>query len=262
MTRRICLWATCLALSLLAAACASTREGVALDTGRVPAADLVRRVREESDRVRTLTGSGTLMFDSPSVSGTAEFSLALIKPDSLLLRLEGPFGIDVGLLFIDADEYVAYNSFENEVIRGAADSAALRALIPVPLSSTQIVDAFSGRYPVEPDGRLLEYRIDDDRFLLTALSGSDTCRYWIDPEALAVTSYRRTAAGGRVLLEAELERMTAINGIQLPRNILLRVPSRRSLFRVLFADLDVNGEPPEFSYTIPASARRRTRPLP
>jgi len=262
MTYRIFFWATCLSLPLLVAACGTTREGVALDPERMPADELIRRVSEESDRVQTLAGSGTLIFDSPHISGTAEFTLALSKPDSLLLKLEGPFGLDVGLLFMDANGYVAYNTMENVVIQGGTDSAALRAFIPVPLSAHQIVAAFSGRYPIEPDMRVVRYGIDDDRFLLTALCGSDTCRYWVDPEALAVTSYRRTGADGRTLLEGELAKMTSVNGIQLPRSIVLRAPSRRSLLRILFTDLDVNGDAPEFTYSIPASARRRTRPLP
>jgi hypothetical protein len=249
-------------MPLALASCGTTREGVVLDPERVPAVQLIERVRLESARVRTLAGSGTLVFDSPRISGTAEFTLALNKPDSLLLKLEGPFGIDVGLLFMDAGGYVAYNSMENEVIRGESDSTALRAFIPVPLSRSQIVDAFSGRYPIDPGAHILQYGIDDDRFLLTALCGSDTCRYWVDPEALAVTSYRRTGPDGRVLLEGELSRMTSIDEIQLPRTIVLRAPSRRSLLRIMFADLDVNGEAPGFSYVVPANARLRTRPLP
>jgi hypothetical protein len=258
----VCFRTAWLALPLLLAACGTTREGVVLDTGRVPAGELIGSVRSESARVRTLAGSGTIIFDNPRLSGTAEFTLALHKPDSLLLRLEGPFGIDLGLLFMDGRGYVAYNSMENEVMTGASDSTALRALIPVPLSPSQIVDAFSGRYPIDPDARILDYGIDDDRFLLTALCGTDTCRYWIDPEALAVTLYRRTGRDGRVLLEGELTRMTSIDDIRLPRSIVLRAPTRRSTLRILFADLEVNGEAPDFSYTVPANARRRTRPLP
>jgi len=262
MTCRVCFRAAWLALPLLVAACGTTREGLVLDTERVPADELIQRVREESHRVRTLAGSGTLVFDSPRVSGAAEFTLALSKPDSLLVKLEGPFGIDVGLLFMDAERYVAYNSMENEVIDGASDSSALRALIPVPLSPGQIVDAFSGRFPIDPNARVLRYGVDNDRFLLATLCGTDTCRYWVDPEALAVTSYRRTGVDGSVLLEGELTKMTTIDDIQLPRSIVLRAPARRSTLRILFADIDVNGDAPDFSYTVPANARRRTRPLP
>jgi hypothetical protein len=170
--------------------------------------------------------------------------------------------MDVGLLFMDARGYVAYNSMENEVMVGASDSSALRALIPVPLSPSQIVDAFSGRYPIDPDARILQYGIDDDRFLLTALCGTDTCRYWVDPEALAVTSYRRTGRDGRVLLEGELAKLTSVSDVRLPRSILLRAPTRRSTLRILFADLEINGDAPDFSFSVPANARRRTRPLP
>ena len=262
MTWRMALRAAWLASPLLVAACGTTREGLVLDTGRVPADELIERVRETSDRVRTIAGSGTVVFDSPRVSGSAEFTLALHRPDSLLVRLEGPFGMDVGLLFMDGERYVVYNSMENEVIVGASDSAALRALIPVPLSAGQILDVFSGRYPIDPGARVLRYGIDDDRFLLTVLCGTDTCLYWVDPRALAVTSYRRTGPDGRVILEGELTKLTTIDDIQLPRSIILRAPSRRSTLRILFADLDVNGDAPDFSYTIPANARRSTPPRP
>jgi hypothetical protein len=249
-------------LAFLAAACGTTREGVVLDPARVPAAELIRRVQEESDRIRTVSGTGSMVFDSPQISGSAEFTLALDKPDSLLLKLEGPFGLDVGLLFLDASRFVAYNSMENEVMEGPSDSAALRLFIPVPLAPRQIVDAFSGRYPVDPGGRLLGYGVDGERFLLTAMSGRDTCRYWIDPAALAVTSYRRTAPDGRVMIDAELARLTSVDDIEIPRSIVIRAPARGSMIRVLFADLDVNGDPPDFLYSIPANARRKTRPLP
>lgn len=262
MTARTCLRAAWLALPLLLAACGTTREGVALDTDRVPVDELIGLVREEAGKVRTLAGSGTFMFDTPRLSGSAEFTLALAKPDSLLLKLEGPFGMDVGLLFMDATTYIAYNSMDNEVMVGASDSAALRAFIPVPLSPDQIVAAFSGRYPIESNARVLDYVIDGGRFLVTALCGADTCRYWIDPEALAVTSYRRTGPDGRAMLEGELAKMTSIDDLRVPRDILLRAPTRRSSLRVLFADLEVNGDPPDFSFKVPASARRRTRPLP
>jgi Domain of unknown function (DUF4292) len=247
-------------LALLAAACGTTREG--LDPERMPAEELIRRVRAESEKVRTIAATGTLVFDSPRISGAAEFTLALDRPDSLLMKLEGPFGVDVGLLFMDARRYVAYSSMDNEVMEGPADSAALRAFIPIPLAPRQIMDAFSGRYPVDADARILGYVVDDDRFLLTTMCGHDTCRYWIDPGALAVTSYRRTGPDSRVLIEAELTMMTEVDGIELPRTIVVKSPSRRSMLRIQYADLEVNGDPPEFLYTIPSSARRRGRPLP
>ena len=165
MTGRTGLRVAWLALPLLLAACGTTREGLVLDTGLVPADVLIERVSEESEKVRTLAGSGTLIFDSPRLSGAAEFTLALSKPDSLLVKLEGPFGMDVGLLFLDADGYVAYNTMQNEVMAGGADSSALRALIPVPLAPNQIVAAFVGRPPIDPEARILRYGIDDDRFL-------------------------------------------------------------------------------------------------
>jgi hypothetical protein len=65
-----------------------------------------------------------------------------------------------------------------------------------------------------------------------------------------------------VILEGELTKLTTIDDIQLPRSIILRAPSGRSTLRILFADLDVNGDAPDFSYTIPANARRSTRPHP
>jgi hypothetical protein len=262
MTGRTRVRVVLLSLPFLLAACGTTRDGVMLDATRVSARELIELVRERSGRVRTLSGSGTLIFNSPRMSGAAQFSLALSKPDSLLLRLEGPLGIDVGLLFLHGSGYVAYNSLENEVMAGGTDSSALLALVPVPLSPRQIVDAFSGRTTIDPGAAVIAYGVDGDRFLLTSLEAADTCRYWIDPDALAVTRYRRTGPDGRVVLEGEVSRLTTVNDIEIPRSIILRAPTRRSTLRITFADMDANGDPADFTYTIPADARRSTRPLP
>src|SRR5512136_2125038 len=95
-----------LVLPLLFASCSSSRAPIALDTQKVGAAELLRLVQKNSDRLQSLTGKGNLSFEAPEMAGSAFFSLALKKPDSLLVKLQGPFGIDVGMVFLSRTRFV------------------------------------------------------------------------------------------------------------------------------------------------------------
>src|SRR5512135_1065837 len=101
-----------LACVVLCSSCAPRRAEVALSTATVSAPMLVDLVEARSDRLRSLVGKGSVTFESPEVGGSAFFELALKKPDSLLVRFEGPFGMTVGTLFLCPQKFVMYNSME------------------------------------------------------------------------------------------------------------------------------------------------------
>ena len=97
------------------------------------------------------------------MGGSVFFTLALKKPDSLLIRFEGPFGLDVGFLFLSRSQYVMFNRMENQVIYGEPSDAGIRWAIPVDLTVDQILDAFTGSFRF-PAGEPSRYTMDDDSF--------------------------------------------------------------------------------------------------
>lgn len=250
------------AVPLLAVAlvsCAPRPAGVELDTDRVSAGELVRSVQAEGARVTTMAGEGTVFFDGPEGGGAAEFLVSLKKPDSLLVELEGPFGLDLGFFFVGGGRFMLFNAMENRLIEGAADASSMKSLLPVELSLEQLFEAFSGRFAIREPGSPLRYAVEEDAFVLALQCGTDTCHYRIDPEALMVTGYRRVARGGAVIVDAEASGLSTSEGISYARRILVRVPARRTTLRVIYRTATVNIPNPSFTYSVPSGVRRSVR---
>jgi outer membrane biogenesis lipoprotein LolB len=244
-------------LAVVFAACTPTRDALLLDTQRVPVDRLMTAVRREETQVYTFAGRGSVTFDAPEASGSAFFSIAVRNPDSVLVRFEGPFGMDVGFLFASKTRVVLYNAMENWYMSEATNSALLRSVLPFDVSFEQLIDAFTGAFRV-PDGRQpARYAIDDDRFLLVFPLGDDSSSYWVDPALRAVTQYR-LSRGDSILIEASADRWTEDEGYVMPRRITLSFPSSARSVSVFYSSVHMNPEAVSFAYSVPSRAKRRT----
>jgi hypothetical protein len=242
------------ALAVLFASCATERVGLTLNTSAVPAEELVERVNVRANRLQAMTGKGSLAFESPQGAGSAYFTMALRKPDSLLVQFEGPFGLDVGLLFLSRQRFVMYNGLENQVVTGVPNLASIRAILPVELTFDQILNAFSGMFTLpRAHGQLIQYVIDDEQFLLSYVCGTDTCTYWVDPATQIVTRYLMQNAAGETLVEAHATRIEEQGDVCAPRRITVRLPDRQ--VSIYYSSLVLNDSHPSFAFSVPANAQ-------
>ena len=136
--------------ALLCSSCSTKTSDLLRRTEPPDVTRLIHRVAEGNSHVRSLSGNGSVSFESPDLGGSVYFRVALKKPDSVLIRFEGPFGMDVGFLFLSPNRYVMYNSIENQVTTGIPTSGNIRSLIPFDLTYEQIVNAFAGAFPLPP----------------------------------------------------------------------------------------------------------------
>jgi hypothetical protein len=249
-----------LALLLIFSSCTPRRSEVGLRPSETPPSALVDLVDAADAKLVTLTGRGTIAFESPETSGSASFDLTLRKPDSLLVALEGPFGIDVGTLFLSRQRFVMYNSMENHVITGVPTAHTIRSVVPFDLTYEQILDAFTGSFPVAEKGSTpLSYTVDDDQLRLVYACGTDSCSYWIDPADLLVRRYLRLDKEGQVLMEATTSGTIAEDGARIPRRVIVSFPGERRRVTIHFSRADLNTPSVSFDFTIPSSARRTVR---
>ncbi len=241
--------------------CAPKSSEILLSTRDTPLETLVNAVGEQRSRIVALRGSGVLSFDSPELSGTASFESTMKKPDSLLVKLEGPFGIDVGTLFLSREKYVMYNSLENTVTTGTPRGSYVRSIIPFDLTYEQILDAFAGVFTLPPTGKNLQsYLIDDDQFYLSYTCGSDTCKYWVDPRYLMVSRSRIINSNNEIVMEGKASSFTEQDGIVAARRISIRFPKDERELSVAYSSMDMKPKETNFRYTVPASARKILKP--
>ncbi len=245
---------------LLLASCAPRTEGVSLDTRLTPVDLLTRKVRELDSRLHTLSGQGTLSFESPSQGGSAAFEVSMRKPDSLLVELSGPFGIGVGTFFLSRERYVMYNSLENAVASGTPSGKSLRSLLPVNLTYEQMFSAFSGTFPLPQSDSAPAYSVDGDRFLLRYGCEQGNCSYWIDPDNLLVRRFEMRDGSGEVFLEGESSGQIEKDGARIPRRVSISMPQDSRRVAIAFSSASLNTEDLSFAFSIPPNARKL--PLP
>ena len=247
-------------LALLLASCAPKRSELMLDTGAVNAPSLIRIVHEGHARLHSMVGGGTVTFESPEIAGSASFDISLRKPDSLLVRFEGPFGIDLGTVFLTPRTYLVYNSFENRVITGVPRAETLRSVIPIDLTYEQILDAFSGQFNLPATAENLQtYGVDNNQFFLSATCGENLCMYWIDPAYRLVSKYRVQDSQGRVILEALASGLTEQDSVSAPRRIKVSFPVEGRQISIYYSSMTLNASSPSFQFSIPDNAQRIVR---
>lgn len=247
-------------LSAFLISCAPKRSEILLNTDATPPAMLLTMVEENAARLSSLAGRGTVTFESPEIAGTAAFESTMKKPDSLLVTLEGPFGIDVGTFFLCKEQYVMYNSLENSVTSGDPNSSSIRSVIPFDLTNDQILNAFAGVFAVPSAANDLEsYTIDDDMFLLTYTCGAKSCKYWIDPKYLLVARFEQHDANGDLVVEAKASAFTQQDDVAAARRVKITFPQQGRQISIVYSSIRLNAADTDFRFTTPSSAKQIVR---
>src|SRR5262245_1425485 len=83
--------------------------------------DVVAKTLMRDQKIRTLRGDGNITIESPEASNSGSFDVDLKKPDSLRIKLSGPFGIHIGTLMMSPQQYIFYNARENSATVGKPD---------------------------------------------------------------------------------------------------------------------------------------------
>jgi outer membrane lipoprotein-sorting protein len=248
-------------LSFFVLSCAPKRSEILLNTDATPPDVLLKMVEDRGAKISSLVGRGTVSFESPEIAGTAAFESNMKKPDSLLVTLEGPFGIDVGTFFLCKEKYLMYNSLENTVTTGNPNSSSIRSVIPFDLTYEQILNAFAGLFTIPySEKELKHYAIDDDMFFLVYTCGAKTCTYWIDPKYLLITRFEQRDASDNLIVEAKAYAFTQQDDVAAARRIQIKFPQQSRQLSIAYRSIRLNVTDTDFQFTIPPNARVISKP--
>ncbi len=100
--------------SVLFISCATVNKDVDYSEREFSIEALRRELSDNSGRLKTLEGSGKIMIESESSYEEANAKIYMKFPDSLMIKLEGPLGIDLALIFAGGGELKYYNIKENK----------------------------------------------------------------------------------------------------------------------------------------------------
>ncbi|OLD74944.1 MAG: hypothetical protein AUI33_05885 [Ignavibacteria bacterium 13_1_40CM_2_61_4] len=217
--------------------------------------EILRRVHERNDAVRTLKGEGTITVEAPEGSNSGFFTASLKKPDSLLVEFKGPFGIHVGTLLLSRDRFVFFNRMQNRAVIGTPDGRTLQSMFRLRMDFDQILNAFTGEFPEASRGDTLSgFNIDDNEYVLRYRNAARGTEYRIDGDAFVVRSYTVADTPGEPTVTATTDRVDDSPPVPMPRFLRVIFPRERRSITIAYDDIEIN-KPVDCTFVLPARAQ-------
>lgn len=214
-------------------------------------------IRTHVEKIHSLQGEGRISVETPEIAQTGSFILTLRKPDSILVRLEGPFGINIGSALVTRDEFLFYNSIQNKLITGSSKTENLNRILHVQLSFDDLLNFFSGGTFFMDDLRIPdETKIDDEQYVFIYKAANAGRKYWIDPSTFLIQKVQYLDRNGKLSLEQTFSNFQIVNGIEVPYNIRIVQPKARQMVALAYSDIAINTALTPFTFTIPSDAER------
>jgi outer membrane lipoprotein-sorting protein len=220
--------------------------------------DVVKRALAQNyKRLRSFDGVGNLTVESPTEALTANASVLIKNPDSVYVKLEVAWGMDVGLLFADKDSFTIYTPMQNIYYTGKTVELNLEYFINFHVSYDQLLRVLAGLEPATElrDGKLIR---QDSHLILGGYYGEHKVVHWIDPEHGVVTETQLFDPQNELTLKAEYERFKRIDGVHLPQTIRITRPIMKEKLTLFYRDIRINKDinPKKFRVNVPASATK------
>jgi outer membrane lipoprotein-sorting protein len=244
-------------ISLLALEGCRTTSSLNLGERSISYGEVQEVMRSHHARIHSIAGEGRISIETPDISQNGSFILTLQKPDSVLIKLQGPFGIKVGTALVTRTDFLFYNSLENKVITGLSSTENLDRILHVRLSFDELLNMFAGGTFLETDLRAPdETRVEDDQYIYTYTS-TNTCRkYWIDPTTLFIRKVQFLDQNGTLELEQTFRNFEDVNGVAMPTTIRFVQPISHQRLTFTYSEILVNTNNLHLTFTIPPNAER------
>lgn len=215
------------------------------------------RVAENYRNIKSFRGAGRLVIDTPEMQTQAPATILVRKPDSMFIKLEAVFGIDVGFFFADGKNFETYSPLENTYFFGEISQMQALLLFQMDVTYDELMSGAMGTV-LPPFDSSFAMTIEDQAYRFDGRRDQWQISYWVDPERGAVTKAEQRDETGTLYARQTFRSFRKVKGIWLPRLIQIDKPQARERLTIFYESMDLNtaiaGK--EFSVRVPASAKR------
>jgi len=228
-----------LTILILIAGCSGVLKRKPLTLDQITIAEIKHRIEQNNLKYHSMKARAQISVESPRISFVAGSNIVLKKPDSLLIKIKAPFGISAGSVFIDRNQFIVYNSFENSVYSGYSKDIALKHFLPVDLKLENIIQAFSGKHPLDFYDKD-SLAIDRNKYLIIGLKNNLKRKYWIDPQKFVVTEFQLLNEKDDTLIKLEYKQFEKKSRVFLPKLIQIFQPDQKTRVTIFYTSLEAN----------------------
>ena len=217
--------------------------------------ELKKKVNDNSRMIESCEAYGNISFDSPEMSNSGFLELKVKMPDSIYIKIEGPFGLDIAAALITPDNFIYYNVQENKVITGSSTEANINAVLKFKLGFKDLVNTFccSFIFDEEP-GDTIEAQRGDNMYFLSKNREIGSQKFYVLPSNYMVNKYNITDNTG-LILEVKYSSFSYTNKIQFPSQIKIKKPFEKQTVWVSYESVELNNKNIKFRMRYPGSAK-------
>jgi outer membrane lipoprotein-sorting protein len=239
-------------------ACTGSREDAELD--KIPIKEIKQKVNEQFNKIESLEAYGTIAFDSPEMSNTGYMEIRLKKPDSVLVKIEGPFGIDIANALITRTDFIYYNVQDNKVILGPTSDINIGAILKIKVSFDELINSFSGAFYFENEEQdSIDAASENNSYVLQVNKEYGKKKYFIEPYSYVVNTYSVYDNKNRQLLEvnySKFESESILSGtVNFPSQITINKPDTKQTVWLVYEGKELNKKNLSFKIKYPRSAK-------
>ncbi|HJY62737.1 MAG TPA: DUF4292 domain-containing protein [Ignavibacteria bacterium] len=236
----------------------SQRTGGELDP--VSVKDLKGRINKNSTAIETLEASGNISFDSPENSGTGWLELKIKKPDTVFVKIEGPFGISIANALITRTDFTYYNVQDNKVIYGPSTDINIGAILRLKVSFDDLINGFTGSFILnESETDTLNAEVEKNKYLIKNPKTEATEKYYVEPIFYRLNSYYVVNSNDETLIEVNYsdyqEEAVASGKVNFPYNVKIKNPQKSQSVYIEYINKEINKKNISFKMKIPKSAK-------
>ncbi len=227
-----------LALLFFTYSCSHFKSEIKADLRNVTYQSLLENHAGWQEEIKSLSGQLKITLDSPQYSGNFDASILVNQPDSMLLEVNGPFGMRLGKVFVSRSRFIFYNQIMNQFYKGSKQDFEGRNFLQFPLEISQLKDIFTARDPFEVlEKEKIEIR--DNMYYLEVNNGNFNYSIWFDPTHLLISriEYKEN---GNIFYYKEYQNFQEVNGIYFPHHVNFVRPQTKEGISIFYTQLELN----------------------
>ncbi len=227
------------ALSLmLFTACATKGPVIKPNESRIAIIEEI--LHKNHQKFKTLQGRGKLVLQSPRQSFSGSAVVNLKNPDSLYVRVEAVFGLDVGIVFADPREFLIYSPMENIAYVGDnTDTLRLKSFLGFDLTFEEMMQSMSGLATLK-NMSTTKVKMKDNELHVIGIADSIFYDYTLDTQFGLISKVVIKDFNGRTLRIEEYQHFSTINGVRLPRLVRFTRPNEKESLTIFYDRLVIN----------------------
>ncbi len=241
---------------VLLAGCAGTRE--VAERPDLPSAfpsHTLAQIRQNivggTDTLRAFEGKTSLSVDTPGRGGSFGATIRQRRGDSLYLSISPGLGIEAARALITPDSFFVYDRIKKRLYYG--NLAYADQYLPLPLDGDDIFQSLLGI--LAPDD-FTDWQIEADANYYYLRDPADTQLYVIDPAFWRVVRYEAFDGAGEMIEQRLFSEFDSMEGLFLPRRVVLRRPLDQTTASLYYRRLDLNPAELAFAFRISDDAER------